>query len=57
MSCPACGSTLARWCGRLGALLHLNCRACGMTYSIDAPDFADDGEDFGPAEDFDGEED
>jgi len=29
--CPMCGSNVAAWTGRLGNLLHSNCRNCGFT--------------------------
>jgi hypothetical protein len=29
--CPICGCNVARWTGRLGKLLHSNCRNCGYT--------------------------
>jgi hypothetical protein len=30
-SCPLCGCNVAAWAGRLGNLMHFNCRNCGHT--------------------------
>jgi len=30
-TCPMCGSNVAAWAGRLGNLIHANCRNCGYT--------------------------
>lgn len=36
LECPQCGGE-GHALGQLGNLLHCSCRACGWTFSVDAP--------------------